>query len=720
MPNRKPPFHSRQFLILTVFLGVWALVVVGRIFQLQVFQYRFFAEQARRQQERTVEVTPARGVIYDRNHHPLAMSVEVESIYADPSEMGDPKPPARLLSTVLDMDRAELERKLSATNSFAWIKRKVTAKEADRVRQMNLKGVYFQKENKRFYPKRELAAHVLGYVGMDGEGLAGVEMKYDDLIRGVPGKLLIERDARSRRYSSKGNEPQPGHDVVLTIDESIQFIAERELDTVMDLSRAKSGTVIVQDPHTGEILAMANRPTFNPNRYTESNAESHRNTAIAGIYEPGSTFKIVTVAGAIEAGLTEPEEKIDCQMGSINVAGHTIHDHMRFGVLTVSETFQKSSDVCSIKLALRMGNDKFYQYIRAFGFGEPTGIELPGEARGLTRPPERWWKASIGAIAMGQEIGVTPLQIITAASTVANQGMRVRPSILMDDPANHEVQLRLASLSNAGKQPQSDAAASGMHRVISPATAIKMQEMMAETVRQGTGKSAAPKGYSAGGKTGTAQKLDPATKTYSRNEYIASFAGFTPIDDPMFTILVVLDSPKGRYHGGDIAAPVFGRIAEQILAYRNLPGTAVASPLNRKAEQLHRQNIARSEVEQFNEVAPAGPLHPAGAVQNVEYEVPEPGSAAEPSMITPNFLGSTVRAVTAQAVTRNLKVQLIGSGVAFEQFPPPGATIPEDTVITVKFRIGSQTAPPPATAATQAANLTSAVPAKGKGTVAGH
>lgn len=443
MPHRKPPFHSRNLLIVTIGLGCWALVIAGRLFQLQVFQYRFFAEQARRQQERTVEVAPARGIIYDRNHHPLAMSVEVESIYADPSEVDAAAPVARLLAPVLEMNRADLVKKLSAENSFAWIKRKVTAREADRVRQMNLKGVYFQKENKRFYPKRELAAHVLGYVGMDGQGLAGLEMKYDSLIRGVPGKLLIERDARSRRYSSKGSEPQPGRDLVLTIDESIQFIAERELDTVMSLSRAKAGTVIVQDPHSGEILAMANRPTFNPNLYSASSAESHRNTAIAGIYEPGSTFKIVTIAGALEAGLTEPEERMDCQMGSINVFGHTIRDHTPFGILSVSETFQKSSDVCSIKLALRLGNERFYNYIRSFGFGEPTGIELPGEARGLTKPPERWWKASIGAIAMGQEIGVTPLQIVAAASAVANQGIRVRPSILLDDPANHEAQIRL-------------------------------------------------------------------------------------------------------------------------------------------------------------------------------------------------------------------------------------------------------------------------------------
>ncbi len=692
MPNHKPPFYSRRALYLTIALGCWTLVVIARLFYFQVFQYRNFTEQARRQQERTIEVSPARGNIYDRNHRPLAMTVEVESVYADPDEVGDPKPAARLLAPVLAMKRADLEKKLTGTNSFAWVKRKVTAREADRVRQLNLKGIYFQKENKRFYPKRELAAHVLGYVGIDGEGLAGLEMKYDDLIRGIPGKLLIERDARSRRYSSKGSEPQPGHDLVLTLDENIQFIAERELDAVMALSRSKTGTVIVQDPYTGEILAMANRPTFNPNKFSEAHAEAHRNTAIGGIYEPGSTFKIVTIAAAIEAGLTQPEERIDCQMGSINVAGHTIRDHMKFGILTVSETFQQSSDVCSIKLALRLGNEKFYQYIRSFGFGVPTGIEMPGEARGLTKPPERWWKASIGAIAMGQEIGVTPLQIVSMASVVANDGVWIRPSILLDDTANNAVATRNGNLVEGKGGPSAsepDIKPEDMRRVISPATASKMQRMMAETVIAGTGKAALPKGYSAGGKTGTAQKLDPATGTYSRTDNIASFVGITPVEDPMFAILVVLDSPRGLNHGGSIAAPVFGRIAEQILAYRNLPGTAVPLSTSQRAA-LRKHATGKSEAAQFNEESTEANSSPA--VRSVDLDLSEPAefsSRGVPGRVTPNFLGSSVRAVTAQALAQDMKVQLVGSGVAFDQYPAPGTVIQEGASILVKFRIGS-------------------------------
>jgi len=660
MPKRTPPVRRSHFLTLTAFLGVWVALITGRLVQLQVFEHDAFAQRARRQQQQTVEISPVRGIIYDRNLRPLAMSVEVESIFAVPAEVTEPEATARLLAPVLKMRERELRKKLQAQKSFVWIQRKVSARDAARVRQLDLKGIHFQKETKRFYPKRELAAHVLGHVGVDDQGLAGIELRYDEAIRGAPGELLIQRDARRRWFGRTGKPPTPGEDLVLTIDETIQSIAERELDAVMAASRALSGSVVVEDPHTGEILAMANRPTFNPNTYAETSEAAQRNLAVSGIYEPGSTFKIITMASALEEGLTSPGEPVDCQMGSISVFGHTIRDHRPFGILTVAQAFENSSDVCTIKIALRLGNGGLYQYLRRFGFGSPTGIELPGEARGLTKPPERWWKASIGAIAMGQEIGVTPLQVLAAASTVANDGVWVRPRVVL-------------GTSRAGLPPASPVRE--VHRVISPRTAALMQDMMVKVITAGTGKTALPKGYSAGGKTGTAQKLDPLTKTYSVRDYVASFVGFAPAEDPLVTILVVLDSPRGKYHGGDVAAPVFRAVAEQVLAYRNvLPSAPQALPLSLAS---WREPAAQPDEEGLAEGGSTVPFE------------------TQPSWIVPDFLGQSVRAITAQAAARGLPIQIVGYGVAYEQSPLPGMLLQEGQTIVVRFTTGLPANRPP-------------------------
>ena len=668
MPNRTPPVNRRNFLILTALLTVWGTVIVARLFQLQVLQHEPYVRKARAQQEQTVEISPVRGVIYDRNLRPLAMSVEVESVFVVPAEVPDPAATARLLAPVLRLKQGELRKKLSGDRSFSWIKRKASAGEADRVRRLNLKGIHFQKESKRFYPKRDLAAHVLGHVGVDDQGLAGIELAYDDVIRGRPGQLLIVRDARRRQFSRAGRPSAPGEDLVLTLDESIQYIAERALAKAMADSRARSGVILVQDPRTGEILALANRPTFNPNSYAQASPDARRNLAISGIYEPGSTFKIVTASAALEEELAVPEERMDCQMGSISVAGHTIRDWKAFGILTVSQAFQNSSDVCAIKLALRVGNEGLYRYLRSFGFGMPSGIELPGEARGLAKPPERWWKASIGAIAMGQEIGVTPLQMLAAASVVANDGMWVRPRIVRSGSPGEP----------AAPQLQPENVPQG-RRVISSRTASRMQDMMARVVTEGTGKAALPKGYTAAGKTGTAQKMDPATRTYSTHDFVASFVGFAPVDAPLFTILVVLDSPRGQYHGGDVAAPVFRRVSEQILAYRNLPASEPqAAPL--ALASLKEESPA--EPETFDESDGVQPLEaPSGSRGSLTAEVPT-------GRIVPNFLGQGVRVVTQQALAQRLPVLVVGAGIAYEQSPSPGVPLSEGETILVRFRTG--------------------------------
>jgi cell division protein FtsI (penicillin-binding protein 3) len=674
MPNRRPPIHRRQFYLLTIALGAWTAAVFLRLAQLQVLEHGEFVRRARSQQEQTVEISPVRGVIYDRHRRPLAMSVEVESVFAVPAEIPDAHAAARLLAPVLEMNARELTKKLDGERSFAWVKRKVSAREASRVRQLNLKGVHFQKESKRFYPKRELAAHVLGHVGVDDQGLAGLELSLDKAIGGVPGQMIMERDARRRWYGRTGRPPVSGANVVLALDESIQYIVERELDAAMKETRALGISAIVQDPRTGEILALANRPTFNPNLYQQVHKETLRNAAVSASFEPGSTFKIVTMAAAFEEGLATPDEVMDCQNGSISVFGHTIRDWKPFGILTVTQAFENSSDVCAIKLALRVGNNDLYRHIRSFGFGTPTGVDLPGEARGLTKPPERWWKASIGAIAMGQEIGVTPLQMVAAASVIANDGVWVQPRIILEG--------------NPGPGP------SAGRRVVSPQTAARMQRLMEQVVVEGTGGLARPKGYSAAGKTGTAQKLDPATGTYSVRDHIASFVGFTPAESPQFTILVVVDSPRGRYHGGDTAAPIFRRIAEQALAYRNVPPS---EPQPLPGSLMLAAGKPRA--------APGSSEDAAGGATSFG-DIP-------PGMIVPNFLGMGVLAVTKQALEERLPVEIEGHGIAYEQSPEPGSVLAAGERMRIRFRVGGPGRPAAARTPQRPPNLPVGSPAAG-------
>lgn len=657
MPGRQDPFPTLRYRILPILLGLWAAIVAVRLVHVQIVRFEDLTRQARRQQERTIEVSPQRAVIYDRNRNPLAISVEVDSVFVVPGEISDPDAAARLLAPVLGIGASEIRTRLRGTGAryFSWLKRKVTAREAARVRELNIRGIYFQKENKRFYPKRELAAHVLGYVGVDDQGLAGIELSHEQTIRGQPGQLLIERDARQRWFRRTGRSPEPGQSVVLTLDETIQYIAERELGAVMQQSRAIAGTVIVLDPFTGEVLAMANAPTFNPNRYVEvSRTDVLRNRAIADAYEPGSTFKIVTLAAALEEGLTDPEDLIDCQMGSIVIAGHTIRDHKPFGLLSVSQILQYSSDVGAIKLAMRVGNQRFYRYWRTFGFGSPTGIELPGEAAGLTKPPERWSKISIGAMAMGQEVGVTPLQLAVATAVVANGGWWVPPHILRER----------APSGSPGEMVTTDA-----RRVLSPETANQLQRMMTEVVTIGTGKLAQPEGYTAAGKTGTAQKIDPATGRYSPTDHVASFVGYVPAESPMFTILVALDSPRGRYHGGDAAAPVFKRIAEQVLAYRNVPALVPAKPPIARASATEPTFPLPADL--FNERNPAALL-----------------LLEDSAILAPDLVGKTVRGVTEESLGEKWTIHPVGNGIAVRQFPPAGTPLAAGQKITVWFRVG--------------------------------
>lgn len=582
-------------------LLLWFCAICLRLVYLQIFAYGEFQVRAHHQQQRAFETSPIRGVIYDRNGQSLAMTTQVESFYAVSSDLPDPANTASLLGRITGTDPRELLACLK-TKNFCWVARKTDPEIADRIRSMNLRGVYSQKESKRFYPKKELAAQVLGYVGMDDEGLSGIERSFEKKLRGKPGRMALSVDAHRKTFARVEQEPESGENIVLTIDEKIQYIADRELDRAMQETHSIAGTVIVQNPRTGEILALANSPTFNPNATRAISPEKLKNHAVSDVYEPGSTFKVITLAAGLEEKVTHPDELIDCQMGSIVVAGMRIHDAHPHGILSVAEVLAQSSQVGAIKIALRLGEDRLYKYIRAFGIGQQTGIELPGETRGLSKPVSRWSKVSIGAISMGQEIGISPVQLTGIVSTMANDGVWVAPRIVATTTEPRQAPHTFVY------QPAAE------RRVISPLTAAQMRLMLEGVVLHGTGKRAALEGYTSGGKTGTAQRVDPATHAYSKTKYVASFAGFAPLNNPAITVAVILDSPVGLHQGGQVSAPVFSRVAQQVLAYMNVPRD-IEVPASRQL-LMAAKKAAKPNDEELADAAPdhlGAPLDLAGA-----------------------------------------------------------------------------------------------------------
>jgi cell division protein FtsI (penicillin-binding protein 3) len=580
------PIPRLRFALLIGLLAVWALVIAARLVYLQVFQHKEYAVREARQQERTFQIAPRRGMLYDRDMQPLAMTVLADSIYAVPSEISDKSAAAAQLARIVHQDptdrfttAAAIQARLKRSRAFAWVARKLEPATAQRVMALNMKGIYVQKEFKRYYPEDQLAAQVLGYVSLDDDGLGGIEHRFDGALHGAPGRMLTAVDARSHSYNSTEREPKAGQDLVLTIDSHIQFIAEKVLDWNMERTQAQRGMIVVQDPNTGQILALAVRPTFDPNQVHKIRSSMLRDPAVSDVYEPGSVFKLVTYSAALDSKAVTPDSMLHTLGGQINVAGRIVHDDrdaIRYeaqhgNVISATQALEQSSDVAAIELAERMGVNRFYQYIRAFGFGQRTGIELPAETRGLLKPPQRWQPTTIGSIPMGQEIGVTPVQIVSMVSTIANGGVYLPPHILLQDSGA----LNSGKLVAAAFHPEhqiADPLPPGAHRVISTLTAAEMRRMMEDVVLRGTGIPAQLNGYSAAGKTGTAQKIDPRTHTYSKTDYIASFAGFAPVNDPAISVVVVMDSPAYRFHyGTQASAPAFRQVAQQILEYLGVP-----------------------------------------------------------------------------------------------------------------------------------------------------
>ena len=649
LASEGPPRRERQMrlrlMLLALSVSLWALVIGIRLVHLQVLGRPFFEQQGARQSERTVNLFPRRGPVLDRDGRPLAVSVDAESVYAVPQDIADPQNTAAALARALGLDtagRRELVVKLQKSAAFVWIERKVDPATAERIRALQLDGIGFVTEHRRYYPQRELAAQVLGYVGLDNTGMAGIEYLLEQDIRGRSAKIVVHTDARRRPFAQTERPSTEGATVVLALDEAIQHIAERELDRSMAETQAVTGTVIVVEPFSGEVLALAGRPGFNPNRYKSYPSWRWKNHAVSDVFEPGSIFKIVTAAAGLQEKVVDPGEVLDCGHGHIEIAGITINDHAVFDQLTFTQAVEKSSDIGMIRVGQRLGKENFARYVRAFGFGAPTGVDLPGESAGLVRPPARWSALSLPSLSFGQEIGVTALQITMAAAAVANGGYLMKPLVVrrVEDAAGAVVRENKPVV---------------VRRVLEPDTVDTLTEILRGVVREGTGRKAAIPGYVVAGKTGTAQKVD-ASGRYSMVDHVASFVGFAPASRPALVVLASLDTPRGAANqGGDVAAPLFARVAEGALRVLAVPPDdpgrvlrAVAAPQEDVMQAAYRPQPARAAL------APA---------------------EAEARGLMPDLRGRSAREAAIAAARRGLVVELHGSGHVVGQDPEPGAEI---------------------------------------------
>jgi len=549
--------YRRRVNAVFLFFFVFLIFCIARLFFIQFFHSSYFSGIAQKQHNLFVELEPRRGTIYDSNIKPQAVNVSVDSLYASAIAIADKDKGViiRQLLPILNVDYAYLKDRLYRKKSFIWLARKLNPSQSEAIKRLNIRGIDFIKESKRSYPNSYLASHIIGFCGLDNMGLEGIELYYDNYLKGTEGWALILRDARQKKldFEQKMAIPCDGYNLILTIDEVIQYIAEKELDKVFKVYRAKSASMIVIDPHTGVILAMVNRPTFDLNQYNNIGKDRRRNRSISDLFEPGSVFKIVTASAALEEKKVVEEDKFFCENGAYKVGGHILHDHRPHGWLSFREVIEQSSNIGTTKVAQILGPDLLYRYVKLFGFGVKSGIDLPGEISGMIKEPRFWSKTSISAVPIGQEIGVTTLQLASAISVIANGGELMKPYIVKEIRDKHGEIIKSFS-------------PIVVRKVISPDTANRVKKILTGVVEEGTGKLAKITDFTAAGKTGTAQKLEP-NGAYSHNKFVASFIGFAPAEDPIIAIVIVVDEPRPYYFGGVVAAPVFKNVAGDVLKY---------------------------------------------------------------------------------------------------------------------------------------------------------
>lgn len=550
--------NKKRIVVLNTVIVFGFFAIFFRLTDLMVFNHTIYAERAKSQQVKAEDIQVRRGNIYDRKGRAFAVNLELESLYCDPEEVVVDKDRLKRLSNILGVDAKVIQAKFNQDKRFIWMNRKLTPHTAGEIKKLNIKGMGFVPEAKRYYPKGELASHVIGMVGRENQPLEGLELKYDKYLRTAGGKVYFARDASGKKLSSGVDMEAKGNDLLLTIDEGLQYIVEKELEKAMAKWKSVAASAIMMDPFTGEILALANRPAYDLNDAGSANKNSIRNRLITDIYEPGSTFTVIVGTAALEEKLYDLDSTFDCSRGGIEVGGKVIRDAHKHGVLSFREVIQKSSNVGSIMIGMKLGKEQVYRYAKLYGFGEKTGIDMPGEVQGWIRKPDKWSATSIGAIPIGQEVAVTPLQILRAYSVIANGGYLVQPHLVSEirTPEGQTIS------SFQGKTK----------RVLTEKTAKVFKDILKTVVEEGgTATEAAVEGNQVAGKTGTAQLIDPRTGRYSRDRFISSFVGFVPADNPKLAMIVVIYEPKGQIYGGLVAGPVFKDIANQALSYMNVP-----------------------------------------------------------------------------------------------------------------------------------------------------
>lgn len=661
MQDEREKWARRRIVIIGTLFGLLFLAVTGQAFRLQIVQHEEMLKKAERQHQRIVPLTPVRGTIMDRNGHKLAVSLEMDSCFAEPRNIQDIDGTAAVLAPFLGTTKQELLKKLTGSKNFVWLERRLTPEQAAPIKNLKLRGIGFAPEPKRYYPNMEVAAHVLGFTGLDPTGLEGIELRYNSALLGNTGYLVTERDALGRSVALKNSvvkNSSPGKNLVLTLDMTIQHIVEKELATAVIESKAKGGMALVMESDTGKILALANYPTFNPNSFAQHTHAQLRNRTVADSFEPGSTFKVFVIAAALQEKLVRPNEVFNCENGSYRIADRVIHDDHPYPRLSVSEIIKYSSNIGSAKIGFRLGEARLTRYLRDFGFGERSGIDLPGEAQGSMK--KRWYGIDLATTSFGQGISLSTVQLASAVSAIANGGLLMRPYLverILDDSGQDVQKI----------EPQI------LRRVVSAETAQQVSRMM-ETVtgEGGTGTKAAVEGYRVAGKTGTAQKVDPLTRTYSPTKRIGSFVGFVPADKPKLTIAVIIDEPQGVKYGGVVAAPAFHNIALNSLAYlKILPKAGPATPAQ----------VAKAKAGQPGPGSkPAQTEADEAAVEGGALDVPSSGEA-----VMPDFRGMSMRRVLQVMEKQNINIRLIGSGRAMEQNPTPGQPIRGTGEVWIRF-----------------------------------
>ncbi|MBL8151731.1 MAG: transpeptidase family protein [Blastocatellia bacterium] len=683
-------FHQLQLtkqriVVVGLCFAVWAAIITVRLVQYQVFRHKQMVAIAEAQQQRTIKTSPKRGSIVDRNGKELAQSIEVESIYIAPGEIKNSHEMSKPLAKILSLPEQTVLSRLTSTKVLVSLKRKVTEAEASAVKNLNYPGIHFVTETKRFYPKDDLAAYILGFTGLEEEGFSGVERQYERHILGKPGFVFVETDAHGKPFNRYEKEPEIGQSLMLTIDEQIQFRTEKLLREAVENSHSRGGVAVVLQVATGEILAMASTPGFNPNIPVSNPAElreKRRNRAIEDAYEPGSVFKIVPYAAALDAGLLKPEDTIDCQGGAIEIAGHVIRDGGHYGLLTASKAIEVSSNVAAIKTGKRVGKERLLDTISKFGFGMQTAAGLPGEAPGFVGGKKQWSDAAFGALPLGYQVVTTPLQLAAAYAAIANDGEWVQPHILKKV---------VSTIGNTVFEPNII-----KRRVISPKAAIDIRNMLEGVVLRGTAKKAQLEGYTAGGKTGTAKKFDRAARRYSESKYFASFCGFAPVTKPEVVVFVVVDEPPfGTHHGGQAAAPIFKQIAEMTLQYLGVPPDNINPIASDDGLFVAENEQPEGYIFEGTEDHQASGLksHETttdkyGFHNNVNHVEILSVSSEVGAVIMPDLRGQGIRTALQRCNSLGLKLEFVGIGEITEQVPSPGTPVNPGSICKVVLQKG--------------------------------